>query len=104
MKRVVCVSRTLGAGGEAIAFQVATELGYRYVDDEIVSRAAEVAGVSQEEIERAEHSQSLVTRIMEALAATPPISEGGFIQPPVKPDRQLLALDRARDPGDGGEG
>ena len=44
MKRVVCVSRTLGAGGEAIAFQVATELGYRYVDDEIVSRAAEVAG------------------------------------------------------------
>lgn len=85
MKRVVCVSRTLGAGGEAIAFQVATELGYRYVDDEIVSRAAEVAGVTPAEIERSEHSQSLVTRIMEALAATPPVSEGGFIQPPVKP-------------------
>ena len=85
MKRVVCVSRTLGAGGEAIAYQVATELGYRYVDDEIVSRAAEVAGVTTEEIERAEHSQSLVTRIMEALAATPPVSEGGFVQPPVRP-------------------
>jgi cytidylate kinase len=81
MKRVVCVSRTLGAGGEAIAFRVASELGYRYVDDEIVARAAEVAGVSREEMEQAEHSQSLVTRILEALAATPPVSEGGFVAP-----------------------
>jgi len=84
MKSVVCVSRTLGAGGEAIAFQVAHGLGYRYVDDEIVSRAAEVAGVTPEEIERAEHSQPLVTRILEALATAPPVSEGGFSQPPVR--------------------
>jgi cytidylate kinase len=41
--------------------------------------------VTTEEIERAEHSQSLVARIMEALAATPPVSEGGYIAPAVKP-------------------
>ena len=71
-RRVVCVSRTLGAGGEEIAQDVARELGFRYVDDEIVSRAAEKAGVSAEEIARAEHSQPLVARIMSASVSDPP--------------------------------
>jgi len=84
-RRVVCISRTLGAGGEEAAQQVAGALGYRYVDDEIVARAAELAGVSAGEIARAEHSQPLVTRIIEAMASVPGGFEGGFIAPPVAP-------------------
>ena len=40
---VVCISRTDGANGEAVGIAVASELGYRYVDQEIVVRAAEKA-------------------------------------------------------------
>jgi cytidylate kinase len=87
-KRVVCVSRTLGAGGEEIAHDVAARLGLRYIDDEIVALAAEEAGVTPAEIEKAEHSPPLVTRILEALATAPVVTEGGFVAAP--PDRQAL--------------
>ncbi|HXH22866.1 MAG TPA: cytidylate kinase family protein, partial [Dehalococcoidia bacterium] len=52
---VVTVARTMGAGGEQVALQVALDLGYRYVDDEIVIGAARAAGVSPEAIEGIEH-------------------------------------------------
>ena len=42
--RVVCVSRALGAGGEEVAHLVSDALGFRYVDDEIIIRAADRAG------------------------------------------------------------
>ncbi|HXH20845.1 MAG TPA: cytidylate kinase-like family protein, partial [Dehalococcoidia bacterium] len=48
--------RTMGAGGEQVALQVALDLGYRYVDDEIVIGAARAAGVSPEAIEGIEHA------------------------------------------------
>jgi cytidylate kinase len=83
-RRVICISRTLGAGGDEVAQRVASALAFRYVDDEIVARAAEEAGVSKDEIAKAEHSQPLVARIVEALAAVPAVSEGGFVAvPPV---------------------
>ncbi len=46
--RVICISRFLGAGGEEIGRSVAGKLGFRYVDDEIIARAAEKAGVDPE--------------------------------------------------------
>ena len=82
-RSVVCISRTLGAGGEEVAQLVAEQLGFRYVDDEIVRRAAEIAGVSAEEVAQAEHSKPLVSRILEALSTVPAVSEGGFIPPPI---------------------
>ena len=78
-RSVVCISRAAGAGGEEVAKLVADQLGFRYVDDEIVRRAAELAGVSEEQMAQAEHSQPLVTRIMEALAAAPAMAEGGYV-------------------------
>jgi len=81
-RRVICISRTLGAGGDEVAQRVSTALGFRYVDDEIVAAAAEKAGVAKDEIAKVEHSQPLVTRIVEALAVVPAVSEGGFIMPP----------------------
>ena len=81
-RSVVCISRAAGAGGEEVAKLVADQLGFRYVDDEIVRRAAELAGVSQEQVAQAEHSQPLVSRIMEALAMAPAMSEGGYVAAP----------------------
>jgi cytidylate kinase len=71
----------LGAGGEEVAHDVAARLGYRHIDDEIVAMAAQKAGVSQEQMEKQEHSQPLVTRILESLASAPVVTEGGFVAP-----------------------
>jgi len=75
--RVVCVSRTLGAGGDEVARAVADQLGFRYVDDEIVVRAAEAAGVAPETIEKTEHTPSLVARVMDALGTVPIVADAG---------------------------
>ena len=37
---IICISRTLGAGGEEIGRRVAEETGLSYVDNEIVSEVA----------------------------------------------------------------
>ena len=82
-RSVICISRAAGAGGEEVAHLVAKQLGFRYVDEEIVRRAAELAGVSTEQVEQSEHSRPLVTRILEALATVPSASEVGYVTPPV---------------------
>jgi cytidylate kinase len=46
----------MGAAGEELGKVVADKLGYRYIDDEIVVRAAEVAGVSRETVAESERS------------------------------------------------
>jgi cytidylate kinase len=55
-RSVICISRTTGAAGEELARIVADKLGFRYVDDEIVIRAAELAGVSPKTIAESERS------------------------------------------------
>jgi hypothetical protein len=74
---VVCISRTLGSGGEEVGRRVAAELGFAYADDEIIDRAAERAGVSREAVAGAERPPGLIGRMLEALAAAPMVSEGG---------------------------
>jgi hypothetical protein len=58
---------------------VAEQLGFRYLDDEIVLRAAELAGVSAAEVAQSEHSQPLVSRVLASLATVPTASEGGYV-------------------------
>jgi len=55
-RSVICISRTTGATGEELAKIVAEKLGFSYIDDEIVVRAAQVAGVSPQAIAEAEAS------------------------------------------------
>ena len=74
--RVICISRSLGAGGEEIGRMVAKELGFRYADEEIIIKAAEKAGVSPETVAQAESTPSLIARILESMARTPPTPEG----------------------------
>ena len=74
--RVICISRSLGAGGEEIGRVVAAELGFRYADEEIIVRAAEKAGVSPDTVAQAERAPGLIERILESMARTPPDPEG----------------------------
>lgn len=65
---VITIARTLGAGGEDLGQELADRLGFRYVDSEIIDRAAALAQVKPEEVARAEARKGLLDRIFENLA------------------------------------
>lgn len=69
--KVVCISRTLGAGGETIGKAIAGRLRFVYVDEEIITAAGEKARVSPTLVADVEHRRSLVSRLMESLAVVP---------------------------------
>ncbi|MFZ1426718.1 MAG: cytidylate kinase-like family protein [Geminicoccaceae bacterium] len=66
--RVVCISRTLAGGGEEVGRGVAERLGYRIIDAEIIERAAERAAVDPRQVMEAEQRQSLIRRLISAVA------------------------------------
>jgi cytidylate kinase len=66
--RVVCISHATGAGGEEIGRRVAERLGFLYVDDEIVTRAATKGGIGADEVADEERRKSLAARMLEAIA------------------------------------
>lgn len=74
--RVVCISRALAAGGETVGRLVSSRLGFRYVDEEIISLAADKAEVDPGLVAKAEHRQSILARLLDALA------DGSSIQSP----------------------
>lgn len=74
--RVICISRSIGSGGEEIGRHVAQELGFRYADEEIIIMAAERAGVSPDTVVQVERTPRLIERILESMARTPPDPEG----------------------------
>lgn len=76
--RTITISRALGAGGEEVGLSVADSLGFRYVDDEIVRKAAEAAGVSTETVARSEATPPLIRRILEVMAAAPAVEAGAW--------------------------
>src|SRR3989442_13089141 len=92
---VVTIAMTTGARAEQIGRLVADLLGFRYVNDEIIDRAAEHAGGSRREGGEGEHSPSLISRIMTAMGSGPP-SECGVGLPaaeevrPPRRDRRLV--------------
>jgi cytidylate kinase len=65
---VVCVSHATGSGGEEVGKQVAQRLGYLYVDEEIVARAAAQGGLEPRDIADEEHRRSFAGRVLEVLA------------------------------------
>lgn len=80
---VVAIARQLGSGGEEIAAQVAARLRAPLLDREVISRAAQAAGVTEEALGRAERSSSLLSRMLEGLGKYWPIGAddvalGGF--------------------------
>ncbi|MFQ6015658.1 MAG: AAA family ATPase [Anaerolineae bacterium] len=71
----ITVSRQLGSGGSEIAARVASIRGLRFVDREIIHRAAQEAGVPDIALEEMEYEghRSFIERIMEALHMMPAI-------------------------------
>ena len=63
----MCISRTLGAGGEDLGRVVAERLGFRYVDEEIVALAAEREGLDAADVASAEQRQSWLVRFLTGL-------------------------------------
>jgi cytidylate kinase len=75
-RRVICISRSLGAGGEAIGLAASKEMGYRYVDDEIIVKAAAAAKITPEEMAQAEKPPGLIERLLESIGKTSADPEG----------------------------
>lgn len=67
--RVVCISRDAGAGGEAVGRALAQGLGFRYVDEEIVTRAASKLGVEVDLVADVESRRSLARRLLEEVVS-----------------------------------
>jgi cytidylate kinase len=65
---VICVSHATGAGGEEIGKQVAEKLGYLYVDEEIVVKAAADGGLEPRDIADEERRKSFASRFLDLLA------------------------------------
>lgn len=85
---VICLSASDGAAGEEVAPLVARRLGFRLVDEQIIARAAEEAGVEQHVVAGAEQRQTLAARLREYLpAAGVAIGMSGFAGiPPTRLD------------------
>jgi uncharacterized protein len=64
----VCISHATGAGGEEVGRLVAERLGYLYVDDEIVARAAAKGGIGPGDVADEERRKSVAARVLDALA------------------------------------
>jgi hypothetical protein len=65
---VLCVSHTTGSDGDEIGRRVAEQLGYLYVDEDIVAAAAAQGGVDPEDVADEERRKTYARRILEALA------------------------------------
>ncbi len=69
MKRtVICVSHATGADGTDLGRLVAEKLGFRLVDEEIVTRAAESQNVTVDDLADVERRKSLMSRIEREIA------------------------------------
>ncbi|MBA3718165.1 MAG: cytidylate kinase-like family protein [Actinobacteria bacterium] len=65
--RVVCISREVGAEGETVGGLVAERLGLQYVDEAVITRAAERGGVEEEQLADTEQRRSRIRRVIELL-------------------------------------
>jgi cytidylate kinase len=65
---VICVSHATASGGDEIGKQVAERLGYLYVDEDIVARAAAQGGLEPGDIADEERRKSFANRFLNALA------------------------------------
>ncbi len=67
---MVCISRQDGARAQEVAQLVASELGFRLIDEDILTRVAVEAGVEQEVVADVERRRSRVVRLLEGLGSS----------------------------------
>ena len=94
--KVVCISATDGAMGEAIGPRVAEGLGYRLVNEQIVAQAAAEAGVDPQTMADVEARKSIMGRVLQELAA-PAIAGVTYGLSPTMPVNSDVSQDVMRD-------
>jgi cytidylate kinase len=105
MSVVITISRELGSQGSYIASAVAEQMNLRYIDREILHRAAELAGFPDEQmisiLEEQERVPGFLARMIESLNAMPSVPaiasatmrEGYYLHPEIA---TLVAEEQAR--------
>lgn len=66
-RRAICISHATGAEGEAVGQEVAKRLGFQYVDEEVISEAAEWADLDPAFVANAERRKPFVARLLGAI-------------------------------------
>jgi cytidylate kinase len=84
-RSVITISRSLGAGADEIGQLAAERLGFRYVNNQIITWAAERAGVSPATIEKTEHTPPLIDRILQYIGSTSVDAGYGAYLAPTEP-------------------
>ena len=98
--QIVTVSRMYGSGGSEVAELVATALGWRLIDNEMVDAVAGKLGVTAAEVSAREER---VSTLEERLATTLALSTGEFMipaaeaEPPLTEERILEMTQRVID-------
>jgi len=66
-RRAICVSHATGAEGAVVGKEVAERLGFQYVDEEVISEAAEWADLDPTFVADAERRKPFVARLLGAI-------------------------------------
>jgi hypothetical protein len=66
--RVICISRSVGAHGEQVGRLVSAQLGFRYLDEELISDTAQREQVDAALLADVERRKSFLERVLGALA------------------------------------
>jgi len=76
-QRIITIATATGALAEETGRLVARQLSLPYVNEQIIDQAAQQAGVPREEIDRVEHEEPVLARVMTLLAkmSTPRVAE-----------------------------
>lgn len=94
--QIITVSREYGSGGGEIATRLATRLGWKLVDHEIVAQVAAELGITHEEAERRdERIESLVWRLIASMQnVEPSVLAAPDARPPIDERTYAEALNR----------
>ena len=76
--RVVCISRSDGAGGDEVGHLVAERLGFQYVDEEIIVRAAAKGRLAPVDVADEEKRKSLLSRLLQEMGRGAAIESYGL--------------------------
>jgi cytidylate kinase len=118
--RVICVSHTTGAEGESVGRAVSERLGFRFVDEEVVERAADSVGLDPALIRDVERRKSLVARVLDRVgqpgepnprlswsgsgsSSAPTLVAGSARQMPTGEDLRALIRDVIREAAEEGD-
>jgi cytidylate kinase len=75
----VCISRAVGAGGTEVGHLVAERLGFLYLDEEIIARAAAKGGISPGEVADEERRKSAWSRLLQEIGRGAAMESYGLV-------------------------